>query len=55
MPISKKILIKEAYKEFLKDIGMTDIELDNYLKRRAIVLASNLGIFNCKKLLEENI
>lgn len=46
--ISKERLIKEAYKEFLKDVGMTDVELDNYLKRRAIVLASNLGILIVK-------
>lgn len=55
VPISKERLIKEAYKEFLNDVGMTDVELDNYLKRRAIVIAARDGLFNNKKLLEKNI
>ena len=51
VPISKEILIKEAYKEFLNDVGMTDVELDNYLKGRAIVIAARDGLFNNKELL----
>lgn len=45
VPISKERLIKEAYKEFLSEAGMTETELDNYLKIRAIKLAASCGLF----------
>lgn len=45
VPISKERLIKEAYKEFLSEAGMTETELDNYLKLRAIKLAAHHKLF----------
>lgn len=45
VPISKERLIKEAYKEFLTEVGMTDVEFDNYLKLRAIKLAAHYKLF----------